>query len=265
MSRPGPRAPVPARDHGLREELGRLRAERSEKEREAEARERQLERYAADLRATFMEERVRARELQDSYVATVAALTNAVEVRDAYTRRHAERVTAYGLEIARGVDARLAEDPQVEFGFLLHDIGKVAVPDAILHKREPLTAEERKVIEQHPLTGWRILAPIEYLAGAREVVRHHHERWDGSGYPDGLAGERIPLAARVFAVADTLDAMTTDRPYLAAESFVVARKEIERCSGTHFDPAVVEAFRRIGDADLERISEGLGMSPEVLG
>jgi HD-GYP domain-containing protein (c-di-GMP phosphodiesterase class II) len=256
MSRPGPRAEAAARER--REELSRLRSERAEKEREAEDRERQLDRYAADLRATFMEERVRARELQDSYVATVAALTNAVEFRDAYTRRHAERVTAYGLEIARRVDPKLAADPQVEFGFLLHDIGKVAVPDAILHKREPLTVEEREVIEQHPLAGWRILAPIEYLSRAREVVRHHHERWDGSGYPDGLAGDRIPLAARVFAVADAFDAMTTDRPYVAAESFAAARKEIERCSGTHFDPAVVEAFGRIADGDLERIREGLG-------
>ncbi len=239
------------------DELVRLRAERSQKQRQAEARERLLERYAADLRATFIEERERARELRESYVATVAALTNAVEARDAYTRRHAERVTAYGLELARQVDPSLAEDPQVEFGFLLHDVGKVAIPDAILHKLGPLTPAEREEIERHPLVGWQIIAPIGYLSGARDVVRHHHERWDGSGYPDGLAGERIPLAARVFSVADALDAMTTDRPYMAATSLAAARREIYRCAGTQFDPAVVEAFRRIEDDTLEAIRRGM--------
>jgi len=245
------------RGNGLREEIGRLRAELELREREASTRERQLERYAADLRATFMEERVRAHEVEESYVATVEALTNAVEVRDAYTRRHAERVTAYGLEIALRVDRRLAEDDQVKFGFLLHDVGKVAVPDAILHKREPLTAEERRVLDEHPLVGWRILAPVEYLARACDVVRYHHERWDGTGYPDGLRGEEIPLSARVFSVADTLDAMTTDRPYRAAVSIAAARAEIRAAAGQQFDPRAVDAFERISDAQLEAIREAL--------
>jgi ribonuclease P protein subunit RPR2 len=250
-----------AREHGngggLREEIGRLRAELAAREREASTRERQLERYAADLRATFMEERVRAHEVEESYVATVEALTNAVEVRDAYTHRHAERVTAYGLEIALRVDRRLAEDHQVKFGFLLHDVGKVAVPDGILHKREPLTAEERRVLDEHPLIGWRILAPIEYLARACDVVRYHHERWDGTGYPEGLRGEEIPLSARVFSVADTLDAMTTDRPYRAGVSIAEARAEIRAAAGQQFDPSVVDAFEHISDVQLEAIRDAL--------
>ncbi|MBA2567558.1 MAG: HD-GYP domain-containing protein [Thermoleophilaceae bacterium] len=250
-----------AREHGngggLREEIGRLRAELAAREREASTRERQLERYAADLRATFMEERVRAHEVEESYVATVEALTNAVEVRDAYTHRHAERVTAYGLEIALRVDRRLAEDHQVKFGFLLHDVGKVAVPDGILHKREPLTAEERRVLDEHPLIGWRILAPVEYLARACDVVRYHHERWDGTGYPEGLRGEEIPLSARVFSVADTLDAMTTDRPYRAGVSIAEARAEIRAAAGQQFDPSVVDAFEHISDVQLEAIRDAL--------
>jgi ribonuclease P protein subunit RPR2 len=239
------------------QEVARLRAELEQREREASIRESQLERYAADLRSTFVEERIRAQEVERSYVATVEALTNAVEVRDAYTRRHAERVTAYGLEIALRVDRRLLEDPQVKFGFLLHDVGKVAVPDAILHKQAPLTDEERRILDEHPLVGWRILSPVTYLARACEVVRSHHERWDGTGYPDGLRGEEIPLSARVFAVADTLDAMTTDRPYRAAVSLATARAEIRAGAGVQFDPRVVDAFNGIDDERLERIRTSL--------
>jgi ribonuclease P protein subunit RPR2 len=240
------------------DELSILRAALADSDRDARARERQLERYASDLRATFIEERARAQEVQDSYVATVVALTNAVEVRDAYTGRHAERVTAYGLEIARRVDSRLIEDPQIEFGFLLHDIGKLAVPDAVLHKREPLTLEERSVVELHPVTGWSFISGIDYLQRALPVIRHHHERWDGEGYPDRLAGGDIPLSARVFAVADALDAMTTVRPYRLASPLPEAREEIRRCAGTQFDPGVVEAFDRIDDDELARIRGRLG-------
>src|SRR5437764_11395692 len=191
---------------GLIDELVRLRAELRRREREAADKELQLQRYAADLRETFKQERARAQELRRSYMATVRALSNAVEARDAYTGKHAKRVAAYGLEIARKFPAELILTPELEFGFLLHDVGKVAVPDAILYKPEPLTAEERALMERHPIVGWEILREIDFLGEAKLVVRHHHERWDGTGYPDGLAGEEIPLAARVFAVADVLDA-----------------------------------------------------------
>jgi putative nucleotidyltransferase with HDIG domain len=222
-------------------------------ERSASEKERQLERYAADLRDTYKRERERRHELRRSYMATVRALCNAVEARDAYTGKHAERVSAYGMEIARVLKAPFADDPEVEFGFLLHDVGKVAVPDAILWKPEPLTPEERLLMERHPLVGWEILREIEFLGEAKLVVRHHHERWDGAGYPDRLAGDAIPLAARVFAVADVLDALTTDRPYRPASPLAEARDEIAASAGTQFDPTVVEAFLEIPMERLDHI------------
>jgi putative nucleotidyltransferase with HDIG domain len=222
-------------------------------ERSAAEKEQQLERYAADLRETFKRERERRHELRRSYMATVRALCNAVEARDAYTGKHAERVAAYGMEIAKVLDAPFSEDPEVEFGFLLHDVGKVAVPDSILWKPEPLTPEERTLMERHPLVGWEILREIDFLGEAKLVVRHHHERWDGAGYPDGLAGDVIPLAARVFAVADVLDAITTIRPYRPPSPLAEARAMIEDSSGTHFDPEVVAAFMEIPPERLDRI------------
>ena len=222
-------------------------------ERSAAEKEQQLERYAADLRETFKRERERRHELRRSYMATVRALCNAVEARDAYTGKHAERVAAYGMEIARVLDAPFSDDPEVEFGFLLHDVGKVAVPDSILWKPEPLTPEERTLMERHSLVGWEILREIDFLGEAKLVVRHHHERWDGAGYPDGLAGDAIPLAARVFSVADVLDALTTIRPYRPPSPLAVARDMIAESSGTQFDPEVVDAFMQIPLTRLDDI------------
>jgi ribonuclease P protein subunit RPR2 len=241
-------------ERDLRAEIERLQAELARHEREAAAKEQQLQRYAADLRETFKQERSRAQELQDSYMATVVALSNAVEARDAYTGKHAERVAAYGIEIGRASGLDFARRPEIEFGFLLHDVGKVAVPDAILYKPDRLTPEERAVVERHPVTGAQIVAGIEFLGEAAAVVRSHHERWDGRGYPDGLAGDQIPIAARVFAVADVLDALTTDRPYRPASTIPVAREMITRESGTHFDPAVIAAFGTIRNDVFERIA-----------
>jgi ribonuclease P protein subunit RPR2 len=242
----------------LNEEIERLREALGAREREAAEKEHQLERYAADLRETFKRERARAQELQHSYRATVSALSNAVEARDAYTGKHAERVSAYGAEIAGVVGLPLGENPELEFGFLLHDIGKVAIPDAILYKPDTLTEEERTLMEQHPLIGAEIVGRVGFLSGAIEVVRSHHERWDGRGYPDGLAGEAIPLSARVFAVADVLDALTTDRPYRPASTFGVARQMISSESGAQFDPRVIEAFTSIEDSTFERIAAKVG-------
>ena len=235
------------------DDLEMLKAALAERAEQAIEKERQLERYAADLRETFKEERARALQLRRSYVATVRALANAVEARDAYTGKHAERVAAYGLAIARARQMSIAEDPEIEFGFLLHDVGKVAVPDAILFKPEPLDAAERMVMERHPVIGWEILRDVDFLGEAKLVVRHHHERWDGAGYPDGLAMEKIPLAARVFSVADTFDALTTDRPYRPAMSLTSARTLISELSGTQFDPAAVDAFCDVPYTELERI------------
>ena len=176
----------------LQERVRELEAELAERRREAAENERQLERYAADLRETFKEERARAQELRRSYMLTVRALASAVEARDAYTGRHAERVAAYGLRLAAACGMELGDHPEIEFGFLLHDAGKVAVPDAILFKPGPLTSAERLIMQQHPVTGWEIVRDIEFLGTARDVIRHHHERWDGTGYPDGLARRGDP-------------------------------------------------------------------------
>ena len=237
------------------DEIQLLKEALAQREEQALEKERQLERYAADLRETFKQERARAQELRRSYVATVRALANAVEARDSYTGKHAERVAAYGITIARAGGMSLADDPDVEFGFLLHDVGKVAVPDAILFKPEPLNEAERAVMEKHAEIGWEILRDVEFLGDAKLVVRHHHERWDGAGYPDGLAGEDIPLAARVFSVADTYDALTTDRPYRPGMDIAAARRIIAEGSGTQFDPAAVEAFTSVPDEELATIFE----------
>jgi ribonuclease P protein subunit RPR2 len=246
---------VTDRERALEDEVQALRTRVAEIEDQAAAKERQLERYAADLRETFKEERARSQQLRESYITTVRALANAVEARDAYTGKHAERVAAYGLEVARALGSQLADDPEIEFGFLLHDIGKVAVPDAILYKPEPLTDAERILMERHTVIGVQILRGIDFLGEAKAVVRSHHERWDGNGYPDRLEAEDIPLAARVFAVADTLDALTTDRPYRPASELCRAREVIGSLSGTQFDPAVVEAFAGVPDAALDTIRD----------
>ena len=234
-----------------------LEARLAARERELEAKERQLERYAQDLRATYEREQDGARRLKASYVATVRALANAVEARDAYTGKHAERVAAFAGRIARAHGTALGDWSAAEFGFLLHDVGKVAVPDAILFKPDPLDPAERALMERHVEVGWEILRDVDWLGDAKLVVRHHHERWDGTGYPDALAGEAIPLAARIFAVADTLDALTSTRPYRPARSFAEARGVIEAAAGTQFDPAVVTTYRSISDADLEALVEGV--------
>jgi putative nucleotidyltransferase with HDIG domain len=240
--------------HG-KDTVASLRARLARLEREAAARQRQLEHYAADLREIFKQERNRAQELRRSYKATVLALANAVEARDAYTGKHAQRVAAYGLRIAHAAGVEV--DPEVEFGFLLHDIGKVAVPDAILFKPGPLTPEERALMIKHPQIGSEILRHIDFLDEAKVVVLHHHERWDGQGYPDGLSGEAIPLQARVFAVADTLDALTTDRPYRPAVGWAEARQAIRAEAGAQFDPAIVAAYETLPDEAFARIREGI--------
>ena len=225
MRRPAPPDDPHAEIAALRTTLERTREEDAAKERE-------LERYAADLRAASRRERQRSRELRDTYTATVRALSNAVEARDAYTAHHAERVAAYGAEIAAASGLALTEQPQIEYGFLLHDIGKIGIADAILFKPGALDPRERREMQRHPVIGEEIIREIEFLAPARAIVRHHHERWDGAGYPDGLAGEQIPFAARVFALADALDAITSDRPYRAARPFADARARCARATAS---------------------------------
>ncbi len=213
--------------------------------------------YARDLSSLLAIERRQRRLLQQSYRQTVIALADALEARDPVTGLHAIRVQRYATELVGGVNPRLLEDPSLEYGFLLHDVGKLAIPDAVLKKQGPLSAAERLVMERHTLLGEAMLANVTLLGGSGlRVVRSHHERWDGTGYPDGLVGERIPLAARVFALVDAMDAMTTDRPYRPAQSWDTATDEILSQSGRQFDPRVVAAFAQ-REARMRRISEEL--------
>jgi response regulator RpfG family c-di-GMP phosphodiesterase len=193
------------------------------------------------------------RELQDTYRVTLEALGSALDTRDVGTETHSRRVHGYALTIARTHGVPEHEIKDIERGVLLHDIGKIGIPDAILLKPGPLTPEEWIIMRTHPEVGRRLIERIPFLRGAVPIVYHHHERWDGTGYPLGLRGEAIPIGARIFAVADALDAMTFDRPYSKAISYDAARKEIQRCAGTHFDPAVVQTFLSIEEVIFEEI------------
>jgi ribonuclease P protein subunit RPR2 len=207
-------------------------------------------RYAQELRTLYAEERKQRRaaeqaleRLGDSYSTTVRALAAALELRDDETGGHAERVAQLALELAKSIDPALLDDPELEYGFLLHDLGKIGVPDSILLKPGPLTARERETMRDHPILGERIVARIPFLRGtARQVVAAHHERWDGTGYPRRLRALQVPKGARIFAVVDAFDAMTNERPYRAAMKVDQALAEIKRCSDSQFDPLVVEAF-----------------------
>lgn len=208
--------------------------------------------FTRELNQMLLAERLRRRELEEaldrlekSYVATIKSLALAVEAKDDYTAGHLERTHRYAVALARRVDPVMAENRAVGYGFLLHDVGKVGVPESILGKDGPLTEGEWELMRQHPEIGERIVSPAEFLKPAVAVIRHHHERWDGKGYPDGLAGEDIPLPARVFTLADTFDAMTTDRPYRKAMPDEAALEEIQRCGGTQFDPDLVGRFAEL--------------------
>ena len=204
----------------------------------------QLLLYARDLRHLLELERGQRRVLQNAYRETVAALAGALESKDTGTGEHSQRVHRYALELAQVVAAEIAEDESVEYGFMLHDVGKIGIPDSILQKPGPLSDSEWRLMQAHAVLGEQLLRRVTFLHGdGLSVVRSHHERWDGRGYPDGSAGTDIPIAARVFAVADALDAMTSDRPYRPAMRWSDAGSEIAAQSGRQFDPAVVDAFR----------------------
>jgi response regulator RpfG family c-di-GMP phosphodiesterase len=182
------------------------------------------------------------RELEATYQATLEALGSAIETRHVDTELHSRRVHDYTLAIARAHGLPDDDLRAVANGVLLHDIGKIGIPDAILLKPGPLTAEEWRIMRTHPDLGRRILERIPFLRDAVPIVYHHHERWDGSGYPLGLKGDAIPLGARIFAVADAFDALTFDRAYSRAIPFEQARARIQEAAGTHFDPSVVKTF-----------------------
>ena len=203
----------------------------------------QLLLYARDLRHLLEIERGQRVLLQNAYKETVAALASALESKDTGTRAHSQRVQRYALELARSVSPVLVDDSSAEYGFLLHDVGKIGIPDRILQKPGPLNGGEARLMRTHTLLGEQMLGGVAFLQGeGLRIVRSHHERWDGSGYPDGIEATDIPLAARIFAVADALDAMTSDRPYRPALTWTAAGREIVGESKAQFDPAVVKAF-----------------------
>jgi putative nucleotidyltransferase with HDIG domain len=191
--------------------------------------------------------------LEDAYRSTLKALTAALETRDSETHGHSERVVTYSLRLGRECGLDSAHMKALEFGSLLHDIGKIGVPDAILRKPAKLTEEEWVRMREHPLHGQQILRGIEFLNRASCVVAQHHEKWDGSGYPLGLSGEDIDICARVFAVADAFDAITSDRVYRRGKSYEAAAQELDEWAGKQFDAKVVAAFHRVPKEDWEEL------------
>jgi ribonuclease P protein subunit RPR2 len=223
----------------------------------------QLQAYAIDLRRTFGAEKQRAEQLgvaldqlKETYLSTVRALSIAVEAKDADTAGHLIRVTRYAMAMLRLIEPDRVADPQFQYGFLLHDIGKMGVPDAVLLKPGALTDEEWTMVRRHPETGARILAEVPFLAAARKIVYGHHEWWNGTGYPLGLKGDQIPLGARMFPIADAFDAMTSNRPYRPAMSIDQALDEVRAGSGTQFWPEAVEAFLSLSEEELRAAHEG---------
>jgi putative nucleotidyltransferase with HDIG domain len=195
--------------------------------------------------------RVRLREeLEEAFVGATLALAEAVDAKDSYVAGHAQRTGDLAERVARHLGLPDDEVEAIRYGAILHDVGKISVPDSILRKTGPLSSEEWNVMHRHTIAGARILAPVARLSRAAQVVRHHHERWDGTGYPGGLRGEEIPLGARIVAVVDAYTAMIDERTYRKALTYEEALHELQRHAGTQFDPAVVEAFLRV-TSDIE--------------
>jgi response regulator RpfG family c-di-GMP phosphodiesterase len=222
----------------------------------------QLLLYAQDFRRLLEVERGQRALLQDAYRDTVVALARALESKDGLTGAHSERVRRYATKLATAVEDSLLDEPTLEYGFILHDVGKIGIPDFILRKPEPLTPAERRLLETHTVLGEQMIGDAALLRGeGARVVRSHHERWDGHGYPDGLRAKEIPLGARIFSVADALDAMTSDRPYRRARSWDDAVAEIVAQSGAQFDPQVVSAFEE-SEKELRAVYSALNTNYE---
>jgi putative nucleotidyltransferase with HDIG domain len=208
--------------------------------------------------ASALEDALALRER--TYDATLTALTSALDFRDNETGGHSDRVVGYMELVLEQMNIRGAELATLRRGALLHDVGKIGVPDNVLRKPTALSESEWAVMKRHPEFGAQIIAGIPFLEDVARIVRHHHERWDGMGYPDGLKGDRIPLGARIFAVGDSFDAMTSDRPYRRGLLIAAAREEIRRCGGSQVDPAVVTAFLSI---PVERLSAIADAAPHT--
>ena len=213
------------------------------------ATQQQLLSYSQQLSGMYAREKQRTEQLEETlnelertFIKTLAALSRMVDIKDAYTSNHTDRVSFYAIEIAKKLNPELLNDRNFKYSLLLHDIGKIGITEEILGKVGKLSDEELHILRAHSEKSVEILKDVEYLAPALNAIRSHHERWDGKGYPDGLKAEEIPLSARIIAVADSFDAMTTDRPYRKGLSLEIARGEIESHAGDQFDPEVVRCF-----------------------
>jgi putative nucleotidyltransferase with HDIG domain len=227
---------------------------RASEHRELLRARRRYEGYLEDLIKRRTEELNLALEtIEDSYRTTLKALAAALETRDHETHGHSERVVSFSLRLGLELGLDAEQLRSLEFGALLHDIGKIGIPDEILRKPAQLSAEEWQQMRKHPALGQQILRGIRFLEGAARVVGQHHEKWDGTGYPLGLKGSEIDLNARVFAVADAFDAITSNRVYRRGKPYESAIAELESCAGQQFDPFVVAAFRSIPPAEWERL------------
>lgn len=242
----------------MRREIERLNALTQEQNSELQDMNRTLE---AKVEERTQEVQQKHQELRLAYVSTVKTLSEAIEAKDPYTRGHSERVGVYASRLARELHHPSRFIERIYLAGLLHDVGKIGIPDSIITKPGRLTAEEYEQIKSHPEIGARIIEPVSFLADIAPCVRHHHEWYDGSdrGYPDCLNGEGIPFPSRIILVADTVEAMTSDRPYRAGVPMDRVIDEIRLFSGTQFDPVVADAFLRIiereGDAFIERASK----------
>jgi putative nucleotidyltransferase with HDIG domain len=207
----------------------------------------------ASLAAVAIENAELHNNLEDLFVNSIRALANAIEARDPYTRGHSERVTEYSVKISEYIGIEIEEIKKIRYAALLHDIGKINIKEEILNKPGRLTDEEFKIMHKHPTMGAKIMEPVKEFKEMLPYMYHHHERYGAGGYPDGVRGEQIPLPARILAVADAFDAMTTDRPYRKALPLSVALDELQKNSGTQFDPKIVNVFLRICDKENEWI------------
>ncbi|MEK7475806.1 MAG: HD domain-containing phosphohydrolase [Candidatus Coatesbacteria bacterium] len=200
-------------------------------------------------------------QLKHSYVSTLGTLAALLETKDRTTETHSLRGVRYAVELGRGAGLSPQELADLEYGALLHDIGKIGIADMILKKAGPLTEEEWTVMRQHPTIGYNVLRNLDFLQNALPVVLHHQERYDGRGYPNGLKGEQIPILARIFTIADSFDAMTSERPYRKAMRPEIAIQEVKRNAGTQFDPRLAEIFARIWAEGKIQDGSGAGLKP----
>jgi response regulator RpfG family c-di-GMP phosphodiesterase len=212
-----------------------------------------LQKKNVELGEALRELREAKQEVENSYLSAIQSLAVALEAKDRYTAGHSQRVSRFAMMVARGLDLSAAEIRTIGQIGLLHDIGKIGMDDKVLNKPGKLTREEFDLIKQHPVIGAQILAPVRSLESHLPGIRHHHEAWDGSGYPDGLKAEAIPMTARIVCLADSFDAMTSTRPYRPGRTLEQAVEEMRRCAGTQFDSRCVSAFVAILLREVEPV------------